>query len=255
MRNIFLTFDLEEWRIPEHNNVMSRLNATTSFSRDGTLKLLKLLRNHNAKATFFVTGYFAEREPKLVKKIHDEGHEVASHSYKDVSHYDLSPEEIKRSVERADKIIKKIIGKKPYGFRTPQFSITQPLSREIIRQGYSYDSSTNPAIFPRYRKITVQNDEMIEIPVSSMPIMKLPISWLWMRNIGLWWTKLGVWLNLKLGRDAVLYFHPWEFVQLPKIKGVPFYITRGCGEIFTRKLERLMIAFKKHEFRMMKDLR
>lgn len=262
MGKMYLTFDVEEWRIPEHNGAKHPLNANTKFSREGTLKLLRLLRKHRIKATFFVTGYFAEREPGLVRQIMKEGHEIASHSYKDVSHYDLSPDEMKRSVERADRIIRSITGKKPAGFRTPQFSITPAMLKAIIRQSYRYDSSTNPVSFPHYRKTGVSFEKMTtmamtEIPVSNMPLVRLPISWVCMRNVGLWWTNLGVWLNLRLGCDAVLYFHPWEFVELPRIKGVPFYITRKCGQRSLGDLEKLIIRFRKsrrNRFAMMKDL-
>jgi peptidoglycan/xylan/chitin deacetylase (PgdA/CDA1 family) len=255
MACIYLTFDVEEWRIPEHNGLKHPLNANTEFSRKGTLRLLRLLSKHGIKATFFVTGYFAEREPLLIRKIVDEGHEIASHSYTDINHHELNNKEIRGHIQKATRIIQKITGKKPIGFRTPQFSINDSVLKELVAQGYAYDSSIHPAIIPRYKQKPKKIQNIKEIPLSIMPLLKLPISWIWMRNIGIWWTKLGVWLNLKLGSNVVLYFHPWEFVQLPEIKGASVYITRNCGEKFFRQLEKLIIAFKKHEFEMMKDLK
>lgn len=265
MQEIYLTFDLEEWRIPEHNNIKSRYNANTSFSYNGTLKLLKLLRTYKIRATFFVTGYFAEERPGLIKKISKQGHEIASHGYKDVNHSKLETKQIREEISKATKILKRITGKKPLGFRTPQFSVNNAVLREIIKEDYSYDSSIHPTSIPRYKNtypkerepyiLELSSKEKIkEIPVSVMPFIRGPISWVWMRDLGLWWTKLGMGLNLNTGRNAVIYLHPWEFVNLPKIDGVPTYITRNCGNNFLKKLEGLIKSFKKYEFRLMKDM-
>ena len=255
MKRIYLTFDLEEWRIPKHNRVKSRHDAETSFSCEGVLKLLELLRRQNIKSTFFVTGYFAEKEPELVKRILREGHEIASHSYRDVNHDDLKPDQIKDEISKAAKILKRITGKKPLGFRTPQFSINKIVMEAIIKEGYKYDSSIHPSIIPRYKHRNQNVKGIKEIPLSVMPLVRLPISWIWMRNIGLWWTKLGVKANLGMGRDVVLYFHPWEFVELPKIKGVPFYVTRNCGDGFLSRLEELIKSLKSQEFGLMRELK
>ena len=48
---------------------------------ENTIKILNLLREHKARATFFVLGKAAERRPELVKAIFSEGHEIASHGY------------------------------------------------------------------------------------------------------------------------------------------------------------------------------
>ncbi|MEU1103758.1 glycosyltransferase [Streptomyces tibetensis] len=46
-----------------------------------TPRLLALLRQHNARATFFVHGAQAARHPELVRRIRAEGHEVGSNTY------------------------------------------------------------------------------------------------------------------------------------------------------------------------------
>jgi|GEM_PF-717947 len=265
MERIYLSFDLEEWRIPEHNGIKSKYNANTSFSYKGTLRLLGLLKKHSIKVTFFVTGYFAQKRPGLIKKIIKEGHEIASHGYKDGDYNKLMPEEIREGIMKTTKILTRITGKKPLGFRTPQFSVNDTVLREIIKEGYSYDSSIHPTIIPRYKNdypkkqepyiLELSSNEKIkEIPASVMPLIRGPISWVWMRNIGMWWTKLGMKLNLRAGRSAVIYLHPWEFVNLPKIGGVPSYITRNCGNRFLKKLEGLIKSFKKYEFGLIKDM-
>ena len=61
--------------------------GTAALTFDGgpdpewTPRLLGLLREHDARATFFLYGTQAARHPELVRRIHDEGHEIGSHTY------------------------------------------------------------------------------------------------------------------------------------------------------------------------------
>src|SRR5258708_425634 len=51
-----------------------------------TPKMLAALRNHHAKATFFVLGSLADRHPELLKQMVAEGHEIGSHTYTHALH-------------------------------------------------------------------------------------------------------------------------------------------------------------------------
>lgn len=44
-------------------------------------KMLSVLKQRGVKATFFVSGRWAEKFPRLVKSMADDGHEIASHGY------------------------------------------------------------------------------------------------------------------------------------------------------------------------------
>ena len=78
-----MSVDLEDYfcdlPINEWSKYKSRILETTDI-------LLNLFEETNTKATFFVVGYFAEKFPELIKKIHDQGHEIGSHTF---SHIDL----------------------------------------------------------------------------------------------------------------------------------------------------------------------
>ncbi|MEV8021249.1 bifunctional polysaccharide deacetylase/glycosyltransferase family 2 protein [Streptomyces sp. NPDC086554] len=60
---------------------------TVALTYDGgpdpvwTPRLLKLLREHDAHATFFLSGAQAARQPDLVRQIHAAGHEIGSYTY------------------------------------------------------------------------------------------------------------------------------------------------------------------------------
>jgi patatin-related protein len=63
-----------------------------------TPAVLDVLHEHSAKATFFLLGENAQRLPDLVRRIHDEGHEIANHTWKDERSARLSPEAFARSL-------------------------------------------------------------------------------------------------------------------------------------------------------------
>lgn len=46
-----------------------------------TPRLLDLLRSHHARATFFLHGKDAARNPELVRQILHDGHEIGSYTY------------------------------------------------------------------------------------------------------------------------------------------------------------------------------
>jgi cellulose synthase/poly-beta-1,6-N-acetylglucosamine synthase-like glycosyltransferase/peptidoglycan/xylan/chitin deacetylase (PgdA/CDA1 family) len=58
-----------------------------------TPKVLDVLREHDARAVFFVTGTMASRYPDLVRRMVEEGHEVGLHTF---NHPDLSHQSKKR---------------------------------------------------------------------------------------------------------------------------------------------------------------
>lgn len=267
---ICLTFDVEEFSIPSDYGVKSAHYNSTEFSRQGCMRILELLRKHDIKSTFFVTGYFAEREKETVKKISEDGHEVASHSYMDADISGLSKDELKERILRSKVILEKITGKKMRGFRTPHFKVNPSLVVVLDELGFIYDSSVHPAIVPghywnwnamldRYTPsradIFKKGDSRIkEIPVSVIPLIRFPISWWWMRNLGGWVTCIGARINISQKRDIILYFHAWEFAEIPAIERIPFHMARNTGDVFLKMIDVFISKFKKYGFGRMGSL-
>ena len=77
-KNIYLTFDC-------------------GYENGNTEKILKALKKHNAKGTFFVVGHFLETSPDLVKQMLKEGHAVGNHTY---HHPDMSSISTKESFQK-----------------------------------------------------------------------------------------------------------------------------------------------------------
>lgn len=68
------------WEVPTKEKVVA-LTFDDGPDPDNTARILDLLKEHNAKATFFVIGEKVKRNPELVKREAEEGHELANHTY------------------------------------------------------------------------------------------------------------------------------------------------------------------------------
>src|SRR5215467_13882907 len=62
---------------------------------DNTRRVLELLERAGAKATFFILGWVAEREPEIVREIVGAGHELGCHSYLHRRIWRLNPDEFR----------------------------------------------------------------------------------------------------------------------------------------------------------------
>jgi peptidoglycan/xylan/chitin deacetylase (PgdA/CDA1 family) len=72
--------------------------------------LLDILAAKSVRTTFFLMGWWAERNPDLVRRIHAEGHEIASHGYRIFDLTTVSDEAVAEDLERADAVISGITG-------------------------------------------------------------------------------------------------------------------------------------------------
>jgi peptidoglycan-N-acetylglucosamine deacetylase len=85
-----------------------------------TPELLALLKQHNMKGTFFVLGSKAEKYPDLIRRIHEEGHQIGIHNYAHKPNWFMTPGKVKKEqVERTANIVEQIIGERPIYYRPP----------------------------------------------------------------------------------------------------------------------------------------
>ena len=97
-----------------------------------TSKILDILKEHQAKASFFACGKNIERYPDSIKRIVAEGHTIGNHAYthsKLISRLGLLAGEI----EKTSKIIEQITGRKTHYFRPPWGMLT-PWLRSYLRK-------------------------------------------------------------------------------------------------------------------------
>lgn len=84
-----------------------------------TPALLDVLRNHAVPSTFFVVGTRAAAAPGLLKRMDDEGHEIANHSHTHPNLTFLPPADIWRELCRATVVVRDAVGKRPRFYRPP----------------------------------------------------------------------------------------------------------------------------------------
>lgn len=89
------------------------------WGADYTPILLEILRKNNLKTTFFLTGFWVEKYPEMVKKIAAEGHEIGNHTYSHPHLSTLSEEEISIELEKVGKMIFDLTKTQPNLFRPP----------------------------------------------------------------------------------------------------------------------------------------
>lgn len=236
MKHILLTFDLEEFDAPaEFGNKIST-EEQFEISKQGLFSLLELLEKYNINATFFTTANFAKYFPKIVKDI-SKKHEIACHGY---VHSDSYCEDM-RKIPIAKKEIEKIIKKEIKGFRAPRFEIKN--ISELKKFNFLYDSSLNPTFVPgrymnlfRKRKIHKVGN-IIEIPLSALPIIRLPLLWLTFKNFPLLYSNLFTRINSLFSDYTMLVFHPWEFADLTNAQ-IPFYMKTKHSKKLLNQLEK-----------------
>ncbi len=246
---ILLSFDTEEFDVPREHGVDFSLEEGMKVSVVGTNRILDCLKENGVKATFFCTSNFAQNAPEVVKRIMNEGHEVACHG---CDHWQPKATDVFRSKE----IIEQQTGITVNGYRQPRMF---PVSDEDIEKaGYRYNSSLNPAFIPgRYMHLTAprtwfMRNKVMEIPASVTPWIRFPLFWLALHNLP---EKLyHMMVRRVLSHDGyfVTYFHPWEFFELkehPEFK-MPFIIKNHSGLQMVQRLDSLikMLKSRGHEF-------
>jgi len=187
--------------------------------------ILGLLDEADAKATFFTLGWIAERYPQLVRRIVDNGHELASHGYGHQRASDLTPAEFRDDIVRAKRILEDLGGVAVRGYRAPSFSINQAnwwAVEELGNAGYVYSSSIYPVRHdhygmpdaPRFPHRPNGADGILELPPTTLPLLgrNLPAA-------GGGWFRLlpyamSRWMLRRVNRQdrapCMFYFHPWE---------------------------------------------
>jgi polysaccharide deacetylase family protein (PEP-CTERM system associated) len=263
VRNL-LTVDVEEYfQVEGFADVVDRRDwpKFESRVRMQTLRLLDLFDGKRQRATFFVLGWTAERDPDLVREIVARGHEVASHGW---SHRMIDTQGVRafrRDVRKGKRILETIVGAPVAGYRAPSFSITAktPWAHKVLaEEGFTYSSSVFPVRHDRYgvpdaprRPWEVDCGEgrrLVELPPLTLRMLgqNLPVGGGgYMRLFPLSVVSSAIESMNRAGSPAVVYLHPWEIdPQQPKLPGRAANRWRHWVgmEKLERKLSRLLDA-------------
>lgn len=205
--------------------------------RGNTHRVLELFERHCCRATFFVLGWVAEREPSLVKDIVRAGHEVGCHSYAHRRVSTMTPEEFREDLRRARQAIEDVGGVRVSGYRAPTFSIGRDnlwALQVLAEEGFLYDSSFFPIRhdfygFPEAPRFAHRRDlpsgrSIVEIPMSTVQLWGLNLPFGgggYLRLLPMSYTRWAMrQIHCEERQPMVVYFHPWELdVDQPRING------------------------------------
>lgn len=186
-------------------------------------RILAMLASHGIQATFFTLGWIAERYPHLVRRIVEQGHELASHGYGHERASDLSRAAFLDDIQRAKSILEDLSGVRVQGYRAPSFSIGAGnlWAFDCLQEaGYRYSSSVYPIHHDHYgmpdspRFAYEVREGLLEVPVTTARVLRRNMPASGGGYFRLLPYGLSRWMLSRVNADdrqsAVFYFHPWE---------------------------------------------
>jgi polysaccharide deacetylase family protein (PEP-CTERM system associated) len=255
-----ISVDVEDW--PQ--STWDRTLPITERAAANTRLIAGILADCRVRGTMFVLGKVAERFPSLVRELHDQGHEIASHGYGHVEIFKQSRQQFAEDIRRSKDILEQIIGGPVKGYRAPDFSVVADTlwALDVLAQaGFTYDSSIFPVSHSRYgipswpvapvRVPLERTTSIVEVPVATLHMMGRN----WPVGGGGYHRLLpGVvfrHLAKRVMRSApfVFYCHPYErdAGELREIPvAIPFHVRlhQGLGRRrVTARLRRFLRAF------------
>jgi polysaccharide deacetylase family protein (PEP-CTERM system associated) len=226
-----ITVDVEDWLesslelFPEDSPLQGAPALPTDRVLTNTTKLLDILDEGAAKATFFVLGTVAEAFPNLVRSIHQRGHEIATHGYKHDLVYRMQRDAFREGVQRALAALENLTGEKVRGYRAPYASITSQSewALDVLQElGFEYDCSLFPIRRRLYGMPSAQPFPHI-IRSGSCPLVEFPFSTIrllgqnapiagggYFRLLPYAFTLWALRRINRQGQPAVFYLHPYE---------------------------------------------
>jgi polysaccharide deacetylase family protein (PEP-CTERM system associated) len=219
-------------------------------------RLLEVLSESGVHATFFTLGWVAERYPRLVRDMVDNGHEVASHGYGHLRASEQSQHDFKQDIVRARKVLEDTTGAEVLGYRAPSFSIGRAnlwAFDALAQAGYRYSSSVYPVQHDHYGMPEAPRfpfrvrDGLLEIPVTTARVFGRNFPAGGGGYFRLAPYRVSRWaidrVNRVDGRPAIFYFHPWEIdPRQPRVAGISaktrfrHYLNLGRTEARIRRL-------------------
>jgi peptidoglycan-N-acetylglucosamine deacetylase len=99
-----------------------------------TPRLLDILKERGIKATFFVVGQNAAEFPDILRRMADEGHEIANHSWSHPALTKLGAEGVRKQIENTNNAISAATGKRPVLMRPPYGATNSALNKRLAEE-------------------------------------------------------------------------------------------------------------------------
>jgi len=231
--------------------------------------VLDVLDELDIKITFFIVGQDAaiDKNRKVLRTIVERGHEVGNHSFHHESWLQsYSKEKIEHEIINAEEAIFEATGQRPKSFRGPGFSWSNDLLMVLKNRNYIFDASLLPTyISPLMRryyfwKSTLSKEEkesrkelfgsfkegfyplkpflwefdnhreLLEIPVTTMPVFKLPFHQsylLYISNISLGlmkaYLRFAIFMCKITNTQPSFLLHPLDLIGADHVPELSFF--------------------------------
>ena len=231
-------------------------------------RVLQFLEERQQKITFFIVGQDAalDYNTNAIRSIAEAGHEIGNHSFKHEQWLHLyTKDEINVDLDQAEEVLEQVTGQKPVGFRGPGYSLSNATLQVLAERGYMYDCSTFPTFLgpiarmyyfmtanltPEEKKERKKlfgtlkdglrstkayhwdmgDSQLIEIPVTTMPVFKVPfhISYiLYLSNysttLALTYFRTALALCRLTKTQPSILMHPLDFMGGDDEKDLAFF--------------------------------
>ncbi len=243
-------------------------------------RILAFLRERQLTITFFIVGQDAalEKNHEVLRTIADAGHEIGNHSFNHEPWlYLYSEAQLDQELARAEESIELATGARPLGFRGPGFSLSLTTLEVLAGRGYLYDATVFPnllnplarayffatsdlsreekhqrrALFGTWRdalrpvkayRWNLSDSGFIEIPVTTMPLFKIPIHMSYVLYLSRvsgalarTYFRFALWLCRVTGTEPSILLHPLDFLGHEDSPELSFF--PGMDIPLARKLE------------------
>lgn len=256
---------------------------------------LAFLKARGLTITYFIVGQDAAlaKNHRAIASISAAGHEIGNHSFHHESWLHLYSEaEIETEIAQAEEHLQRVTGQRPLGFRGPGYSFSPAVLRVLDRRGYQYDASTFPsylgplarAYYFMTAKLTPEEREkrkalfggfrdglqplkpyrwrsqgkpsLLEIPVSTMPVFKIPIHFSYILYLAVFspslaiaYFRLALMLCRLTGTQPSLLLHPLDFLDKTDVSALAFFPAMNLPwekkrQVLSRSLDLLQKHFR-----------
>jgi hypothetical protein len=232
--------------------------------------------------TVFVVGQDAalDKNAAALSLLGDSEHEIGNHSFHHEPWLHLkSATEVDGEIRRADEAIRAATGKTPKGFRGPGFSVSPAAIESLLVAGYVYDASTLPTFigplarafyFRRssieggelekreklfgqigevlrpikaYRWTVTGSGSLLEIPVTTMPLLRTPIHATYLlylarfsEGLSRLYFRAALALCKATGVQPSLLLHSLDFLGGDDVQGLDFFPGMDMGGETKRRI-------------------
>ncbi|MCK9542276.1 MAG: DUF3473 domain-containing protein [Novosphingobium sp.] len=231
-----LSVDVEDWfQVGAFENVIERTawDGLDDRVERNCEAILAMFAETDVKATFFTLGWVAQRHPALMRRIAEQGHELASHGWDHQRVFRMDRASFAADLECSRKTIEDASGSRVCGYRAPSFSIdyrTPWAYMVLAEQGFTYSSSVAPVTHDHYGWSTAPRfafrplpwADLVELPVTTAMLAGKRLAaggGGFFRVLPYGFSRWAIrQVNRRDGRPAIFYFHPWEIdPQQPRV--------------------------------------